>query len=156
MQEWACIVTPLVVRISCGNRARSSMGSVQLHVGQSMSGKPPQHPLDLVQASWAPCGGLGGWFHSQATDVAAPIAGLIGIGYVTLAIRKHWFTYWLGDKQVINNYLNKRWLNSTTHYGVTRPHQRDLICLFIWSFFGHTQLIRSHFGYPLSCAHAIS
>ena len=44
-----------------------------------MSGKPPQHLFDLVQASWAPCGGLGGWFHSQVTDVAAPIAGLLSL-----------------------------------------------------------------------------
>ena len=48
--------------------------------------KPLQHPFDLVQASWAACGGLGGWFHSRATDVAAPIAGLIGIGYVALTV----------------------------------------------------------------------
>ena len=67
-------------------------GSVQLHVGQFVSGKPPQHPFDLVQASWAPCGGLGGWFHSRARDVAAPIAGLIGIGYVALVrlILENW------------------------------------------------------------------
>ena len=78
-------------------------GSVQLHVGQYVSGKPLQHPFDLVQASWTPCGGLGStlpalsisylcgewlgsWFHSRATDVAAPIAGLIGIGYVALIL----------------------------------------------------------------------
>ena len=48
--------------------------------------KPLQHPFDLVQASWTPCGGLGGWFHSRATDVATPIAGLIGIGYVALVV----------------------------------------------------------------------
>ena len=61
--------------------------SVQLqYVGQYVSGKPLQHPFDLVQASWTPCGGLGGWFHSRATDVAAPIAGLIGIGYVALIV----------------------------------------------------------------------
>ena len=67
-----------------GCNGHCNTGSVQLHVGQYVSGKPLQHPFDLVQASWTPCGGLGGWFHSRATDVAAPIAGLIGIGYVAL------------------------------------------------------------------------
>ena len=53
---------------------------------RALTGKTLQHPFDLVQASWAPCGGLGGWFHSRAIDVAAPIAGLIGIGYVALIV----------------------------------------------------------------------
>ena len=55
---------------------------------RALTGKTLQHPFDLVQASWAPCGGLGGWFHSRATDVAAPIAGLIGIGYVALVMAR--------------------------------------------------------------------
>ena len=57
---------------------------VSLYVLEGCDMQTLQHPFYLVQASWAPCGGLGGWFHSRATDVAAPIAGLIGIGYVAL------------------------------------------------------------------------
>ena len=62
----------------------SDSWSLGMSSGGLWTGKTLQHPFDLVQTSWAPCGGLRGWFHSQATNVAAPIAGLIGIGYVAL------------------------------------------------------------------------
>ena len=57
-------------------------------IWRAVTGKPLQHPFDLVQASWAPYGGLGGWFHLRAIDVAAPTAGLTGIGHKALKTGK--------------------------------------------------------------------
>ena len=76
----------------------SNTGSVQLHVGQSVlrsGGMWQADPYSTPLTWFRPVGhrgGPGGWFHSRATYVAAPIAGLIGIGYVAFVsiIQSRW------------------------------------------------------------------